>query len=352
MLLLEYEAKEIIKSYGIDTPKSRLLSYGDESHDLSVPVVLKSQVPAGGRGKLGGVVMVEKTENLAQAIDKLKRTGIKGFYPSYILAEEPVSIDSEIYLSLLINREKSCIEIVANMNGGMDVETQHREDFFQQDIASNGDLDRLSKNLVSYLKLSEPVDDELTGFLHKLLRCFVENDMILLEINPLSIKKGAITAVDCKVNLDQAAKFRHPDWNFQNTARDNNFVELNNEGNVATIANGAGLAMATVDAVKSAGHVPANFLDIGGAATVETIAESFRKITLLPAVKVILINIFGGIVQCDTVAKAIVEAKRNIPNIPSLLIRLSGTNADIAKVILQDEGIHLYDNLDDMVNQL
>jgi succinyl-CoA synthetase beta subunit len=154
------------------------------------------------------------------------------------------------------------------------------------------------------------------------------------------------------MTLDDAAAFRHPEWNFEEDKPDNNFVVLNDNGTVATIANGAGLAMATVDAVVANGLLPANFLDIGGAATTENIVASFKKIVSFPSVNAIVINIFGGIVRCDTVAEAIVEARRQLKDLPPLYIRLSGNRSDEAKAILKKEGLVLHDSLADCLEEI
>jgi succinyl-CoA synthetase beta subunit len=185
------------------------------------------------------------------------------------------------------------------------------------------------------------------------LRCFVEEDIILLEINPLVLTTdGKLVAGDCKMTLDSDALFRHIDRTLSEKPTDANFVTLDPTGTIATIANGAGLAMATVDAVYSAGLVPANFLDVGGAATVESMVASFRQITLFPHVSSIVINIFGGIVRCDEVARAIVAAQAQVEHLPTLYIRLTGTNSDVAEELLRDAGLTLYPTLADCLKEV
>lgn len=190
----------------------------------------------------------------------------------------------------------------------------------------------------------------LAELIEKLYRCFIDNDALLLEINPLILTtEGGLVAGDCKMILDDDAAFRHDDWHFEEQITNNNFVTLDERGTVATIANGAGLAMATVDAVVDAGLVPANFLDIGGNATVEGIEKSFMRILELPNVTAIIINIFGGIVHCDDVARAIIAVRHNIAKLPPLYIRLTGTNSDIAADLLAAEEIPLYSDLPSLI---
>ena len=183
------------------------------------------------------------------------------------------------------------------------------------------------------------------------LRCFIDNDCLLLEINPLVVTTdGQLIAGDAKMTIDDTALFRHPQWH-EAALEDHNFVTLDHNGTVATIANGAGLAMATVDAVTARGVQPANFLDIGGTATPEKILASFKQIACFPAVALIIINIFGGIVRCDDVAAAIISAKQQLPDLPPLAVRLTGNHETEAKALLAREHIPLYDNLSHILEE-
>ena len=183
------------------------------------------------------------------------------------------------------------------------------------------------------------------------LRCFIDNDCLLLEINPLVVTTdGQLIAGDAKMTIDDAALFRHPQWH-EAALEDHNFITLDHNGTVATIANGAGLAMATVDAVTARGVQPANFLDIGGTATPEKILASFKQIARFPAVALIIINIFGGIVRCDDVAAAIISAKQQLPDLPPLAVRLTGNREAEAKALLTREHIPLYDNLSQILEE-
>lgn len=351
MNLLEYEAKKILRASDISVPHSTLLGKGNSLQNVSLPSVMKSQVPTGGRGKLGGVKIVKTVDELERVSDSLLAHEIKGFVPKTLLAEEVLDIDKEFYLSLMINRSQRYIELAAHIDGGVEIESHDSVEFLRTQIEPNS-FDAAGESLAELYGLPEKTF-VLQDLVDKLYRCFVSNDATLLEINPLILtKQGDLVAGDCKMVLDDAAAFRHPDWNFEEKPASSNFVSLDNRGTVATIANGAGLAMATVDAVTSAGHSPANFLDIGGNATTEQVVASFKKIMEFPAVDAIVINIFGGIVRCDTVAQAIIEAKSQLPNLPRLIIRLSGNRSDEAAKLLKEHDLPLYPNLTECIEAL
>ena len=351
MNLLEYEAKRIIGESGVFIPVGRIISREEPSDQLDTPIVLKSQVPTGGRGKLGGVKIVKTVDELARVSDSLLAHEIKGFVPKTLLAEEVLDIDKEFYLALLINRTKHCIELSAHADGGVDIESHAASDFLHFAMTDKN-ADAAGEALAETYGLPEQTF-ALQDLIEKLYDCFVSQDATLLEINPLILTtQGELIAGDCKMILDDAAAFRHPEWNFEEKPASSNFVSLDKRGTVATIANGAGLAMATVDAVTSAGHSPANFLDIGGNATTEQVVASFKKIMEFPAVNAIVINIFGGIVRCDTVAAAIVEAQSQLPNLPRLIIRLSGNRSDEAAALLKEYDLPLYRDLTECIEAL
>ena len=342
MNLLEYEAKAILAHFDIPVPKGTLLRADQPTP--SVPVVLKSQVHTGGRGKAGGIRIITEPDEIAPAIDALLGLAIKDELPGTLLAEEVLDIDREYYLSLIINREESSIQLLAHRSGGIEVEENDPTSFYRLTLSAET-KPTAGERLAEFYDLPSQAFT-LQDIADQLYACFVSSDATLLEINPLVLtKQGKLVAADCKLELDDTAAWRHPDWNFETTIADANFIPLDTEGTIATVANGAGLAMATVDAVKAAGHSPANFLDIGGAATTESIIASFTKILTNPHVTHIVINIFGGIVRCDLVAQAIIEAQRTFDNLPELVIRLSGTNAEEARELLAAESITLYDSL-------
>lgn len=337
MRLLEYEAKTILRQYSIPMPDALLITKRF-TPELILPVVLKSQVPIGGRGKAGGVVRITHQNEVTPTIDRLFALDIKGFKPDSILAEQTIAINKELYLSLLINRELAVIELMAHKNGGVEVEDNEQGSYLRINLDTTP-VETAGNQLAEYYGLPDQTF-ALQDLVENLLNCFVKSDATLLEINPLVVTNNSkLLAADCKMELDDAAHFRHPDWKFEHTPVNSNFVELDNNGTVATIANGAGLAMATVDAVSAKGMIPANFLDIGGGANIETVTLAFSRIMEFPNVKVIVINIFAGITRCDEVAKAIIAARQQIKNLPPLYIRLAGTNFEEAVTLLAHEHI-------------
>jgi succinyl-CoA synthetase beta subunit len=349
MRLLEYEAKAVLKQFGIPVPDSTLIRAGDALP--AIPTVLKSQVPVGGRGKAGGIKLVTDAHDLATTVDGIFNLEIKGYTPSAVLCEDLIDIQNEYYLSIIINRSKSCIELVAHANGGVEVESNDATGFLHFTLTSDN-ADAAGEALAELYSLPDKTFI-LQDVAEHLYVCFTQSDATLLEINPLVLTtEGSLVAGDCKMELDNAAAFRHPEWDFEDKPTSANFVTLSPLGTVATIANGAGLAMATVDAVTTAGLTPANFLDIGGGATTAKIVESFEQITEFPRVNAIVINIFGGIVQCDTVAQAIIEARNAFPTLPTLYIRLSGNRSAEAAELLQHEQLPLYASLEECIQEL
>lgn len=344
MKLLEYEAKSLLKAARLPVPKSTLIS--SSATLIKPPIVLKSQVPTGGRGKLGGIKVVESTEEFNSVIDTLFKLPIKGFLPSTLLAEEKLDIAHEYYLSLTINRSRASIELVAHTNGGVEVEENDSADFLRLELTGKNNS-IAGEQLAEYLS-REDQSFVLQDMIERLYDCFVQNDATLIEINPLVYTAaGKLVCGDTKIELDDAATFRHPQWQFEEKTQETNFVTLNEAGTVATIANGAGLAMATVDAVSDHGLVAANFLDIGGGASTESVLAAFRRILQYPHKNAIVINIFAGITRCDEIAKAIIAAKQEIDTLPPLYIRLAGTNYEAATKLLEKENIPLFHSLEE-----
>ncbi|HET6746716.1 MAG TPA: succinate--CoA ligase subunit beta [Candidatus Saccharimonadales bacterium] len=334
MKLLEYQAKHILKKHGIPIPEG-ILVRKNEDPAIRTPVVLKSQVPVGGRGKAGGIVIVKDTTELKTSIVRLFNLQIQGHLPVAILAEELIPIKKEFYLALLIDRSSGEIQLLAHSQGGIEVEGNASQDFLHSSL-SDDFLSERAKNLAVLFSYDE---QRIATLLKNLFQAFVDSDATLLEINPLILSKsGQLLCGDCKIEIDDASLFRHAELMSQ-PPPDANFVKLNERGSVATIANGAGLAMATVDAVADFGMTPANFLDIGGGATTASVLRAFSKIMEFPNIKAIVINIFAGITRCDEIAKAIVEARANAPNLPPLFIRLAGTNFEEAVQLLAEHEI-------------
>jgi succinyl-CoA synthetase beta subunit len=345
MQLLEYEAKAILQQFNFPIPR------GDVQNPHTTPVVIKSQVPVGGRGKAGGIKIAKSEEELERNIQDIKQLPIKGFLPKTLLFEEALEIERELYLSLIVNRSSSAIQLIAHQDGGVEIESHESDEFLKKELDGTS-FDAIGDTLAEFYDMPEKAF-VLGDLAEKLYHCFVKSDATLLEINPLVLtKQGELVAGDCKMVLDYAAAFRHPEWNFEVKHVDANFVPLNKTGTVATIANGAGLAMATVDAVTTAGLSPANFLDIGGGATTEKVVDSFKKIMEFPLLDAIVINIFGGIVRCDIVAQAIIEAQEQLPDLPKLYIRLSGNRSEEAAKLLNEQGLALYATLEECLQEL
>ena len=345
MKLLEYEAKGLLKKASVATPKSFIA--GSVSEFL--PAVLKSQVPTGGRGKAGGIIIVHDSSEYDAAIKKLSSLEIKGFLPRTILGEELLDIKHELYLSLLIDKQAAEIVLMAHKNGGVEVEDNPEDSYLKITIGEKPNFDSVGQSLADYFDLSDQTF-ALQDLVEHLQDCFVKNDALLLEINPLVVTADdTLIAGDCKMELDDAATFRHADWQFEAEKSETNFVTLNEAGNVATIANGAGLAMATVDAVADAGLTPANFLDIGGGASEASVLAAFKRIMEYPDIKVIIINIFAGITRCDEVARAIIAARAELPDLAPLSIRLAGTNYEQAAALLREQYINIHSSLNDAI---
>jgi len=341
MKLLEYEAKTLLADSKISVPTSSTFRVGDKA-PTTLPIVLKSQVPTGGRGKAGGIVIVNSQTEIQPAIDILFSLAIKGFTPQTLLAEEKLAISKELYLSILIDRVSSSVQLIAHIDGGVEVEDN--KDFKSWSL-DNRNFDVIGQELADYYQLPSQTF-ALQDLIENLYTCLVKNDATLIEINPLILTTdNQLVAGDCKMNLDDAAAFRHK-WDFEQKPTEANFVTIDPAGNIATIANGAGLAMATVDAAFDAGLKPANFLDIGGGANTETLLKAFNKIVEYKNLQAIIINIFAGITRADEVAKAIVAAKEHITHLPPLFIRLAGTNDEAAGKILTDKGITIMPNLE------
>ena len=347
MLLLEYEAKRILNEFSMPTPRSIVVGAGSVPF---LPCVIKSQVPVGGRGKAGGVVVVHNQREYDEATAKISTLSIKGHVPNKLLAEEVLSIDKEFYIALRLNNAARRVEVVAHPDGGIDVEENDVNEFFVREI-SPATINQLADSIADLFEVPEKTH-VVSQLLSNLYDCFMKNDALLIEINPLVLThKGDLVAADCKMELDSAALFRHPEWKFETKPANANFVTLAQNGNVATIANGAGLAMATVDAVASAGLQPANFLDVGGGANEASVLAAFEEIMKYPNVQAIVINIFAGITRCDEVAKAIIAAKKHIPTLPPLCVRLAGTNLQEAEVLLEKENVELLTDLNGCIEK-
>ncbi|MFZ4099841.1 MAG: ADP-forming succinate--CoA ligase subunit beta [Chlamydiia bacterium] len=366
MHLHEYQAKELLKVHGVTSPPfvviDRLALVSAALKELGTQdAVVKVQVHAGGRGKAGGVRMARGSSAVNNAVDALlglrivnEQTGPAGLVAEKVLLTPPVAIAREFYLAITIDRGLGKAVLMLSAEGGMDIEevavTQpHR--VLRQIIPSNGKLWGYQiTNLVHLLELSGPAATQCADLLQRVVTCFLENDCSLLEINPLVLtEEGQLLALDAKMSIDDNALYRHvklSEWfdpsqlapqEVQARAHDLSYVAL--DGEIGCMVNGAGLAMATMDVIQQVGGRPANFLDVGGSATRDKVAEAFRIIAQDPKVKAILVNIFGGIMNCVVIAEGILEAMQSLDLKIPLVVRLEGTQVEEARKILQMSGL-------------
>ena len=380
MNLHEFQGKEILASFGVGIQRGKVASTPDEAVIAAKTLteetgtgwhVIKAQVHAGGRGKGGGVKLAKNLDEVKSIADQIigmnlvtPQTSAEGKKVHQVLVAEDVyypgeSETSEFYMSVLLNRATGRNMIMYSTEGGMDIEevaekTPHL--IFTEEVdPSTGLTGFQARNIAFNLGLSGKAFKEMVGFVTKLYKAYVESDSSLFEINPvLKTSDDRIIAVDAKVTLDDNALFRRKAYAEMRDEREENPIEVEAkalglnyvdlDGNVGCMVNGAGLAMATMDLIKMAGGEPANFLDVGGTADAKRVEEAFRIILKDPNVKAILVNIFGGIVRCDRVANGIVEAYKNLAdqiNVP-IIVRLQGTNAELAKQIIEESGLELH----------
>ncbi|MGD9641897.1 MAG: ADP-forming succinate--CoA ligase subunit beta [Elusimicrobiales bacterium] len=367
MKLLEYEGKEVFERYGIPMlPRCGVLRIGDSAENLKVdgagPWVVKAQVLAGGRGKAGGVKLAKtaaEARDLAGQMLGMKivthQTQGKALTVEEVLVEHAAGIDREIYISVVLDRKAGAPAIIASAEGGMSIEElahNSPEKIVRVAVdAESGLLDFQARQLAFDLKIPQKNFCEFTAFARQLVKCFVEMDASLVEVNPLIISKdGRLLALDSKLVTDDNALFRHKD---QAAKPDHEATEIEKEaraiginyigldGDIGCMVNGAGLAMATLDTVKMAGGDAANFLDVGGGANVDQVTKAFQIILKDPKVKAVLVNIFGGIMKCDNIAAGVVEASKKVQIKVPLIVRLEGTNVKEGKAILAKSGIKI-----------
>ena len=376
MNLHEYQGKELLRKFGVKVQEGIVAESVEQAVEAwkvisartgSEGVVVKAQVHAGGRGKGGGVKFAPNLEALKEKAGQIlgmtlvtPQTGPQGKVVHKILVAEDAyykgaSETKEFYMSVLLDRKKECNVIMYSTEGGMDIEevAEHTPDkIFKEWVDSAVGLQAFQARRVAFnLGLSGQAFKEMVDFTQRLYKAYEASDSSMFEINPvLKTSDDKILAVDAKVNLDDNALFRHKDLEEQRdlleedpteveaAAAELNYVKL--DGNVGCMVNGAGLAMATMDIIKLSGGEPANFLDVGGTANAQTVEAGFKIILKDPAVKAILINIFGGIVRCDRVAQGVIDAYKNLGNINiPIIVRLQGTNAVEAKKLIDESGL-------------
>ena len=366
MKIHEYQAKELLRGFGVTTPRGVACFSVDEAvkaaGDLGGSVwVVKAQIHAGGRGKGGGVKVARSAEEVRDWSSKIlgmqlktHQTGPDGQKVRRLLIEEGADISTELYVGIVVDRESQQVCVMASQDGGMDIEevaakTPERiHKVFVDPDAGLTDEDAIDLSR----KIAVPDASLLksASVLQSLYKAFCDLDASLAEINPMIVTRdGDLIALDAKMSFDENALFRHPEIvglrdldeedpaEVEASKHDLSYISL--DGDIGCLVNGAGLAMATMDAIKLFGGEPANFLDVGGGATTEKVTEAFKLMLRNPNLKAILVNIFGGIMRCDIIATGVVEAARQVRLSVPLVVRMKGTNEDIGQLILEDSGL-------------
>jgi succinyl-CoA synthetase beta subunit len=369
MNLHEFQAKQLFNRYGIPTPQGQAVSDAAEARQAAELLtgerwVVKAQVHTGGRGKAGGVKVVDSVEAVETAAASMlgqtlvtHQTTADGLPINQVLVEKPTEIAREIYLAVLVDRSTQRVVFMVSAQGGMDIEAVAEEDpaailnlYVDPVVGLQGYQCRRAG---FFLGLTGAAFKQLQQIMQSLYRLFTENDASLVEINPLVVTgDGDLLAVDAKINLDDNGLFRHAELAemFDPSQEDEaeviarefglNYISL--DGNVACMVNGAGLAMATMDLIQKEGGEPANFLDVGGGTTADRVAEAFKLILSDKKVKSILVNIFGGIVRCDLIAEGIIQAAKEVKLTLPVVVRLEGTNAAIGRELLANSQMSIY----------
>jgi len=368
MNLHEYQSKRLFADFGIPVPRGIPAETADAAVAAAEELggelwVVKAQVHAGGRGKAGGVKLARSTDEVREHAESMlgkqlvtHQSGPEGLPINVVYVEEGSSIDRELYLSMLVDREVSRVAFIASAAGGMDIEQvaeETPEKIFTIAIAPDAGLqDYQARQLAFGLGLDKKQMRQFGNLVKRLYTLYQECDASLVEINPLiTTGEGDVLALDAKINIDGSALYRQPDVlkmrdlsqederEREAAEHDLNYVSL--DGNIACMVNGAGLAMATMDIIKLHGGTPANFLDVGGGATSERVTEAFKLILSNESVTAILVNIFGGIVRCDLIAQGIVDAVKGVGVKVPVVVRLEGTNVEKGRELLKESGLDI-----------
>jgi succinyl-CoA synthetase beta subunit len=366
MNIHEFQAKQVLGRFGVPVPKGQPASTPDEAaaafRALGQPkAVIKAQIHAGGRGKAGGVKVISSAEEAREFASRLigkplvtHQTGPEGRVVRRVYLEEASQVARELYLGMVVDRKAAAVAIIASTEGGMEIEevaAKTPEKIITDPIDPLLGMAPFQARRIAFaLGLKDKQVGQFAALLGSLYRAFVETDASLIEINPLVVTAaGSVICLDAKISFDDNGLFRHPDIrelrdpNEEDPAEteaakyDLSYVHL--DGNIGCMVNGAGLAMATMDIVKYYGAEPANFLDVGGGANAKKIGAAFRILLSDPRVKAVLINVFGGIMQCDVLAQGVVEAAREVKLSVPLVVRMEGTNVKEGKQILAESGI-------------
>jgi len=369
----EYQAKELLSLYGAATPTGKVAFNEDEAHQIAQDLnsgkfVIKAQIHAGGRGKGGGVKLASILDQVKEIASEIlgmilvtHQTGPDGKLVKKVLVEEASDIDKEFYLGMVIDRAKEEIVIMASREGGVEIEEIARtnpEKILKEYIDPVVGLQPFQCRKIAYfLGLEGKSVGKAVKFVSALYQLFTDKDCSLAEINPLILtKSGDLIALDAKMNFDDNALFRHPDIEKYHDPDEEDPTELEAkkwgisyvklDGNIGCLVNGAGLAMATMDIIKHHGGEPANFLDVGGGASTEQVTQAFKMILSDPNVKAIFVNIFGGIMKCDTIAEGIIAAAKEVGLQVPLVVRLEGTNVELGRKMLSESGLNIITGAD------
>lgn len=367
MNIHEYQAKEILSTYGIPVPRNRVALTADQVERAAKMMgghcVVKAQIYAGGRGKAGGVKVVHHPEQAADVAKELfgkrlvtKQTGPEGLKVRRILVEETVEIAREFYLSITLDRETSRYCLIASAEGGMDIEEVAQKAPEKIHLLTIDPFTGLrtyqARKIALALGLSGAVCEDCVELILNTYKCCLEKDCLLVEINPLVVTKaGWLLAMDAKISFDDNAVYRHREYPdmmdysqldpLEITAGKYDLAYIKLTGNIGCMVNGAGLAMATLDVLQEFGGEPANFLDVGGGATREKVAEAFKIILQDGDVEAVFVNIFGGIMRCDVIAQGIIEAASEVHCALPIVVRMDGSNVEDGKKLLLESGLNV-----------
>jgi succinyl-CoA synthetase beta subunit len=367
MKVHEYQAKEILRRYGVAVPRGIVVDEAEKARkaaeELGGRVVVKAQIHAGGRGKGGGVKLAATPDEAVEIAGRIlgmqlvtHQTGPQGQLVRKVLIEEALNLDRELYLGITLDRSLGTAVIMASKEGGMEIEevaARDPEAIRRVPVDTMLGLQPFQARQVAWaLGLEGKAFNQCVSLVQKLMKAYIETDASLAEINPLLVtKEEDVVALDCKMDFDGNALFRHKDiagmrdiheedpLEVEASSHGLSYVKL--DGNVGCMVNGAGLAMATMDIIKHAGGEPANFLDVGGGASAEQVKNAFQIILGDENVKAILINIFGGIMRCDRIAEGVIEASRDVGLPVPLVVRLEGTNVELGRKLLEESGLNL-----------
>ena len=373
MNIHEYQAKELLSSYGVKVPTGKVAFSEDEAEQIARDLgvnryVVKAQIHAGGRGKGGGIKISNSPAEIPRIVSELigmglvtHQTGPEGKIVRKVLIEEASDIRRECYLGVVIDREKERIVMMASGEGGVEIEEvaqTHPEKIIKEYVdPSLGLLPFQCRRIAYFLGFEGKVVNKAVNLITCLYRAFVENDCSLAEVNPLILtNEDEVLALDAKLNFDDNALFRHPEIEKLRDPDEEDprelaakswgisYVKLS--GSIGCLVNGAGLAMATMDIIKYYGGEPANFLDVGGGADVEQVTQAFKMILSDPNVRAIFVNIFGGIMKCDTIASGIITAVKDVGISVPLVVRLEGTNVELGRKLLSGSGLNILTGAD------